>query len=96
MPIEALHACHQESSACRGPLPACHQTYHRSPGVAVFGEPCPVCGYTKPSTCPVCQNIRWLDDRGYPDVGQPAFAFQPCPECNYDGTLSRPVEGPHG
>lgn len=31
--------------------------------------------------CEVCRGSGRLDDRGFPDVGQPAFSFQPCPEC---------------
>lgn len=33
-------------------------------------------------TCDRCRGSGWLDDRGFPDVGQPAFSFQPCPECS--------------
>lgn len=38
-----------------------------------------------PSKCPLCKGYRWFDDRGYPASGQPAFSFDPCPDCNPQG-----------
>lgn len=36
-------------------------------------------------TCPTCKGYRWFDDRGFLAVGQPAFTFHPCKDCNPNG-----------
>lgn len=35
--------------------------------------------------CPTCKGYRWFDDRGFIATGQPAFSFEPCPDCNPRG-----------